>query len=379
MLTSGQAGVYLLQENGHLMEMVEQPYASEALLQSLVAQYPSVLAGHQIDPNNPRKWLLIGRECGIPKEQNGGDHWAVDHLFLDQDAVPTLIEVKRSSDNRIRREVVGQLLDYAANCILYWPLETVQARFELQCQSEKQDPDQCLQTFLDGKQTPAAFWQAVKTNLQAGRIRMLFVADEIPSELRRVVEFLNRQMDPAEVLAIEIRQYLGQGLKAVVPRVIGQTAEAEQKKNVSLSKQWDEISFLAELEERCGGEHATTARKILEWAQKNVTRIYWGQGIRSGSFVPVLENENRDYKLFAVYTYGTLEVYFEHYQNRPPFDAVEKRTELLERLNAIKGIHIPQDGLERRPGIPLALLREQSTLDQFLSAFNWFLGEIKRF
>jgi len=32
-------------------------------------------------------------------------------------------------------------------------------------------------------------------------IRMLFVADRIPAELRRIVEFLNEQMDPAEVLA----------------------------------------------------------------------------------------------------------------------------------------------------------------------------------
>ena len=44
-----------------------------------------------------------------------GGRWLVDRLFLDQDGVPTLVEVKRSSDTRIRREVVGQLLEYAAN------------------------------------------------------------------------------------------------------------------------------------------------------------------------------------------------------------------------------------------------------------------------
>jgi hypothetical protein len=32
--------------------------------------------------------------------------------------VPTLLEVKRSSDTRIRREVVGQMLDYAANGVV---------------------------------------------------------------------------------------------------------------------------------------------------------------------------------------------------------------------------------------------------------------------
>jgi hypothetical protein len=57
----------------------------------------------------------------------------------------------------------------------------------------------------------------VETNLQAGRIRLIFVADEIPPGLRRIVEFLNRQMDPTEVVAIEVRQHVGPGLKALAP------------------------------------------------------------------------------------------------------------------------------------------------------------------
>ena len=76
MATSGQPGVYLLQEKGDLVEMLEQPYDSEELLQRLLSQHPSLLAGSQIDPESPRKWLLITRECGIPAEQNGSDRWA---------------------------------------------------------------------------------------------------------------------------------------------------------------------------------------------------------------------------------------------------------------------------------------------------------------
>ena len=52
---------------------------------------------------------------GIPGDEDGGGRWSLDHLFLDQDANPTLVEVKRSTDTRIRREVVGQVLDYVAN------------------------------------------------------------------------------------------------------------------------------------------------------------------------------------------------------------------------------------------------------------------------
>jgi len=51
--------------------------------------------------------------------------------------------------------------------------------------------------------------------------------------LRRIVEFLNRQMRPAEVLAVELRQYEGQGLKTLVPIVLGQTQDAIQKKGTT--------------------------------------------------------------------------------------------------------------------------------------------------
>jgi hypothetical protein len=50
-------------------------------------------------------------------------------LFLDQYAVPTIVEVKRS-DSRVRREVVGQMLDYAANAVVCWPVEALRTRFE---------------------------------------------------------------------------------------------------------------------------------------------------------------------------------------------------------------------------------------------------------
>ena len=49
----------------------------------------------------------------------------LDHLFLDQDGVPTIVETKRSSDNRLRKEVVAQMLDYASNALIYLPVEEI--------------------------------------------------------------------------------------------------------------------------------------------------------------------------------------------------------------------------------------------------------------
>lgn len=100
---------------GDLLAMQVAPYDAEEVLQGLVEKHPDLLAGGQMTPADPRRWLLVKREHSVHDSQVSNARWSVDHLFVDQDAVPTLVEVKRSTDTRIRREVVGQMLDYAAN------------------------------------------------------------------------------------------------------------------------------------------------------------------------------------------------------------------------------------------------------------------------
>lgn len=106
-----------------LVEMREQLYDTEALLQDFLSQYPALLVGEQMDQIAPRRWLLVQSEIGVPDQLNGASRWALDHLFLDQDARPTFVEVKGSTNTQIRREVIGQMLDYAANATAYWPGE----------------------------------------------------------------------------------------------------------------------------------------------------------------------------------------------------------------------------------------------------------------
>ena len=368
--------IYLLQEGGTLVPMAEAAYDSEDLLQRLLAEYPSLLAGEQIDTATPRRWLLVSREAGVPSREGGGTQWSLDHLFLDQDAIPTLVEVKRSSDTRIRREVVGQMLDYAANAVVYWPIEKIRTQFEATHQGENLDPEQVLAEFLGADSDPKEFWQQIKTNLQAGRIRMVFVADEIPSELRRVVEFLNSQMDPAEVLAVEIKQYLGQGMKTLVPRVIGQTSEAEQKKRPE-GRQWDEASFFQDLESRCGSNQAGAARKILDWAKANKLRIWWGKGSKDGSFYPMVDHGGVSQSTVSVWTYGRVGTQFGTMKSRPPFDDEGRRKELLRRLNEIPGVALPDESVTLYPGIPLAAFQDEGALKKLLAALDWIVAEVR--
>ena len=120
----------MLQGDDSLVSMEPAEFSKEVDFQNLLARFPELLVGDQIDPVNPRRWALVKSEQPVTTNENGASSWSVDLLFVDQDGIPTLVEVKRQSDTRLRREVVGQMLDYAANCASHWSIEMLQAAFE---------------------------------------------------------------------------------------------------------------------------------------------------------------------------------------------------------------------------------------------------------
>ena len=221
--------IYVVNAKGNLEPLNEKAFDTENILQALIAEHPELLDGEQIRPGDPRRWLLVTREKGIADTPDSGSRWSVDHLMIDQDAVPTFVEVKRSSNSEIRRSVVGQMLDYAAHATKTMGMAEIRQGFE---GSHDDNANGVLLEFLqpDDDADPAAiveaFWDSLAINLAAKRIRLLFVADRVPDELARVVEFLNEQMPRIEVLAVEIKQFQGATLRTLVPQVIGRIAAA---------------------------------------------------------------------------------------------------------------------------------------------------------
>jgi hypothetical protein len=132
--------VFVLRDEQTLVALEPAEFATEDDFQLLLAKFPSLLCWEQNDTGMPRRWLLLKREQSIPAEDGGTGRWSVDHLFVDQNGVPTLVEVKRQSDTRLRREVVGQMLDYAANAVVYWPIDQLRSEFEASCAQKSSDP-----------------------------------------------------------------------------------------------------------------------------------------------------------------------------------------------------------------------------------------------
>lgn len=361
-----------------VVPMGQTEFENEDTLQRLLAKCLDLLPGELITPDDPRRWLLVARELGIPAEDGGGDSFSLDHLLLDQDGVPTFVEVKRATDTRLRREAIAQMLDYAANATSYSSVEAMRGQMARYHAIDEVGVDQMVAEFLNDPEAVDTYWQAVKTNLSAARVRLVFVADVIPAGLLRIIEFLNAHTDPIEILAVEIRQYQDDGgRRMLVPRVFGQTTESRDRKSATRKKrQWDEESLRAAMQ---GKEYETAGLalidRLLEWVKQRGYRVWYGSGMRDGSLQVGRYVGEVIYVPLVLFTSGLLEIEFQYLSTRPPFTDIEIRRELATRLNAIDGVSIPTDDdavTKRRPSIPIKAFSDDVHVDQLLTVLDWF-------
>lgn len=348
--------------------MRETPYDAEAALQKLVAEHPELLVGDE----NDGRLLLVRQEAGVKDAADGPARWALDHLFLDGDGLPVLVEVKRSTDTRIRREVVGQMLDYAAGAA-HWTVDQISGWLAERCAQDGIDMDALLAAHTDDV---SVFWEQVATNIAARRLRLVFVADMIPPELAAVVEFLNDQMTQCVVVAVEVKQYLDPAGEQTIlaPRVIGQTQQARAVKGASArALRWDLESVIDAATEFAGEAQASVIEAVAAWAASRPgLKIGFGHAATRqwGALWVVLDTAPK-VSPFVFWAAGMVEITFEYMISRSwrPFDTEAPRRELQRRLNEIQGVDVPGDRLTLRPSIPLGVIAAHQ--QEFLDVMAW--------
>ncbi len=286
--------VFLLgEEKNDLVMLPEKGYVTEDQLQLYLAKYPELLPGDQIDPDRPRRWLLVRREMPVFGSQNQNRDWSLDHLFLDQDARPTFVECKRSKNPEVRRKVVAQMIEYAANGSRYWNIDDIKDAAENEAGGEI-ELEKKLEKLLDEDSNEDdqidlyKFWEAVKHNLEKKKLRLIFVADSIPIELRNMIEFLNEKMVDVEVLGVEIKQFqhMNADQKVLVPRVIGFSESARIRKG--MKSKTTEKQFI----HNCSQPSRDFFSYCLSKAKSLNHQIYWGEkGFSLKIYSPVLDKK----------------------------------------------------------------------------------------
>jgi hypothetical protein len=368
-------GIFLRRDEGELVHLRGELYKSEDQLQELLEANPELLLGESAESDRPSGYLLVRREAGVPEADGGSDRWFLDHLFLDPEGVPTLVEVKRSSDSRIRREVVGQTLDYAANILAHWPPERMRDEFEARCNHARVEPAEKVREISGADYED--YWTRVKTNLAAKRLRVVFVADEIPASLQTVVEFLNEQMRTAEVLAVEVKQHKGAGVSVLTTQIIGRTSTAQHAKAVTETREWSSESMLHEMRRSTSAEAATIAERLLTWANDRSLPVVWGSGAKVGYVsVVVAGAHNSTARPFGLSTDGKLGLYPREMRRLQPFDTGELRLEFVQRIGAAAGRSIDDKVVDQSfKSFPLSSFSQPENYKALVAALDWFIEQ----
>jgi hypothetical protein len=233
----------------------------EEALQVLIERHPAVIPGSQIDATNPPRFALLGREVSIGS-------WSVDHLLVDQEGVLTLVETKLAENPESRREVIGQVLEYAANAEASWRDGRLQERAAAYWTKQGKDVNDVLRQHLGNPDVDVdEFWRKAHENLRQGRLRILIIVDSLRPEVRRIIEYLNAEMANAEIYGLELQCYGDEGASLVlVPRLVGQTQAVADRKQADDSSQWSPDRLRATYREMEDVTLSSRLATLLEWA-----------------------------------------------------------------------------------------------------------------
>lgn len=105
-------------------------------------------------------------------------------------------------------------------------------------------------------------------------------------------------------------------------------------------------------------------------------KLWLGRGGETSCFLMAREGQ-RPNNMWPIVLYpsGKCEVVFQHLATRPPFDDIQLRRELRDRLNKIPGADLPESKLELRPGFPLELLAGDASRTIFVDVLTWFYDQ----
>lgn len=255
--------VLIRRPEGKWHEPESSKYDNEKAMQDLVKLSPTLLPG--------------GEELAIVDELSLPGTGFVDLVGVGANGLIVVVECKLRANPEIRREVVGQVFAYAGGL---WRMDYDQFDALFTARAGKglyESVKAATASELDEGQ----FRAAVGANLAAGAFRLIVAVDEITSELKTIIEFLNSHTsENVQVLALEL-QYVKDGdVELLTPIVYG--AESTAKKQGAVGNKWTEESFSEELDRRSSPEAAAYVRKLIQHGRDKGSHFYFGSAVTPG-------------------------------------------------------------------------------------------------
>lgn len=210
----------------HIIPRVPEGIASrEHRLRDLIHDHPGILPIHALDPS-------FGRVFTVAMELSLPGVGFVDVVLADEFGRLVVVECKLWRNPQARREVVGQIIDYARELSRYG-YEDLQRQISV---ARKREGNVLYELAREAGSAidEASFVDRVTRDLAAGRFMLLVVGDGITEGTRRIGEYLRDQPGLAfDFGLIEMAEYryvdtAGAEQNVIQPRIIAQTVMIER-------------------------------------------------------------------------------------------------------------------------------------------------------
>ncbi len=296
----------------------------------------------------------------------------MDILLIDHKGIPTVVETKLIDNREIRRSVLAQGVEYLAHLKTEWNAQRMIDEGRAYWSHRKGNLDtqavERLGIALDGD-----FLERIDSNIGSNRMRLIIASDEIPPELKQIIEFLNDASD-FDIYGIEVQLFSGKdsNRKILAPRLVGLTEAARERKSSSTGSRWTYERFIEELQRESSSEAVAFADELLRFGEEISGRpVEWGNGKDRGSFTARLLAGGDRFSLFSVYTTGGLSINFGWSYQKYPDLGIDVSEKYRARIRKDLGIDFEQSSWERGwPMTDLLLLApHKDTLCQIVRDF----------
>jgi pSer/pThr/pTyr-binding forkhead associated (FHA) protein len=130
-------------------------------------------------------------------------------ILVDTAAVVTVIETADESNPKATSAFTGKAINLAATVATEWSAESLQKEFDAYCAKNGRLGTDHLRQRL-GKHPQPDYWKKVESNLQAGRIRVIFLIREPTVAIQKVIDFLHGKTSMA-AYALQLDLYMERG------------------------------------------------------------------------------------------------------------------------------------------------------------------------
>jgi hypothetical protein len=342
-------------------EVAESVKGAEAGLQALLVDSPLLIPIQEIREDVSPLVVAVA-EFGLPGSG------ATDILAFSPDGDVAILECKLAANPQSRREVIGQILEYAA---YLWEMtyEDVTARVQSR---KEQALAELVEEAVSAEWDEESFREGVADSLKSGDFMLIVVVDEINDELRRIIRYVNECSESAFSLhAMELRRFQTAGLEVLVPHLHGVSSRKAGPKRT----RWTEERFFGALSQTLEEPYVKGVRGLYAWSVEVADRVWFGTGAETGSFTFHYRRDGKALSVFTVYTDGRFSLnygWLSRVLNENTMQRMHDRVHVIGPFSTI-----PAD-FSKWPSVMIVdVLRDAASVDEFKKVVEW-LGENAR-